>query len=239
MSASTEFVSLPFTEAIAFFLQKINMPAESWSTIWKELHGRAFSVAGAMKADLIEDLRQAVSKGVEDGTTLEEFRDDFDKVISDNGWKYKGGREWRTAIIFNTNLSVSYSQGHYQQSNDPAVLSVRPYFRYVPSYSENRREEHKKWYNIILPADDPFWETHYPPNGWGCHCGIVSHSEREVARMTREQAGGPFPVQRKAPKIEKYDWTNEKTGQTHSIPVGIDPGWTYHVGKSGFRDGIT
>ena len=238
MPESEEYVVLPFLLAIEFFQQKLNMPTETWREIWKEMHGRAFSVAGAIKTDLIEDLRVAVNKGIEDGTTIDEFRNDFDQIVSAHGWKYRGGREWRTAVIFNTNLSVAYSRGHYQQSIDPAVKSVRPYFRYVPSYSANRREEHKKWYNIILPVDDPFWNTHYPPNGWGCKCGIVSHSKREVARLTKEEASGPFPVKQKAPKMEHYKWTNKKTGEIHNIPVGIDPGWDYHVGKSGFRDGV-
>ncbi len=32
------------------------------------------------------------------------------------------------------------------------------------------RPEHAAWDNITRPADDDWWNTHYPPNGWLCRC---------------------------------------------------------------------
>ncbi|MDA3835512.1 MAG: phage minor head protein [Spirochaetales bacterium] len=235
MPPSAKYMNLPFDEAITFFRDKLSLPTETWKDIWKAMHARAFVVAGAMKEDLIQDLRNAVEKGIADGTTLTEFRKDFDNTIEKSGWKYKGGKAWRTAVIFNTNMSTAYAIGNYQQMMDPAVLKVRPYLRYVGSSAANPRAEHQKWANIILPADDPWWNTHYPPNGWGCKCGVVSHSAREVERITKEEANGPNPVQKKAPKIQRYEWLDKDTGKTHMIPKGIDPGWDYNVGRSGFK----
>ncbi|MCK4529323.1 hypothetical protein KAW18_18320 [candidate division WOR-3 bacterium] len=167
MPPIAKYLNLPFDEAIEFFRKKLNLPTRTWKDIWKAMHARAFVIAGAMKEDLIQDMWEAVEKGIADGTTLAEFRKDFDSIISKHGWKYKGGKAWRTAVIFNTNLSVAYAVGNYNQMMDPAVLKARPYLRYVGSSSKNPRMEHQKWVNIILPADDPWWDTHYPPNGWG------------------------------------------------------------------------
>ncbi len=167
MPPSAEYINLPFDEAIAFFRGKINMPTRTWKDIWKAMHARSFVVAGAMKEGLIQDLRTAVDKGIADGTTLTAFRKDFDGIIERTGWKYKGGKAWRTAVIFNTNLSTALAVGNYQQMMDPVVLKARPYLRYVGSSSANPRATHQKWANIILPADDPWWDSHYPPNGWG------------------------------------------------------------------------
>jgi uncharacterized protein with gpF-like domain len=25
--------------------------------------------------------------------------------------------------------------------------------------------------------DDAFWDTYYPPNGWGCECYVITESE--------------------------------------------------------------
>ena len=168
MPPSAEHMDLPFEEAIAFFRNKINMPAATWKTLWKSMHDRAFSVAGATKGELIEDLREAVDRAIAEGTTLAEFRTDFDSIVQKHGWKYKGGKGWRTAVMLNTNISVAYSIGNYNQMTDPDVIRARPYLRYVASSSRNPRPEHMQWYNVILPADDPWWNTHYPPNGWGC-----------------------------------------------------------------------
>jgi len=32
------------------------------------------------------------------------------------------------------------------------------------------RPTHRELDNIIRPVDAPFWDTYYPPNGWGCRC---------------------------------------------------------------------
>lgn len=35
------------------------------------------------------------------------------------------------------------------------------------------RRTHKALQDITLPADDPFWDKYYPPNGWSCRCTTV------------------------------------------------------------------
>jgi len=225
--------SLPFDEAIEFFRQKLNMPTKTWQSIWHEMHARAFVVAGAMKNDLLEDIRESIDDALANGTTIQDFREDFDKIIETHGWAYKGGKKWRTAVIFNTNISVAYAVGHYNAMMEPAVLKARPFFRYIASSSRNPRPEHMAWYNTVLPADDPWWAKHYPPNGWGCKCGIVSHSAREVERIAAEEKNGEHPVKRTAPKTSTWDWQDEN-GNTHKIPIGIDPGWDYNPGAAGF-----
>ena len=228
---SAEYMDLPFDEAIAFFRKKLNLPTETWLDIWQEMHARAFVVAGAMKKELLEDLREAVEKGIAEGTTIEAFRESFDEMIQKYGWAFNGGKAWRTAVIFNTNLSVGYSVGHYRQMMDPAVRRARPLWRYVASSAANPREEHKKWYNLVLPSDDPWWVTHYPPNGWGCHCGVVNHSKREVDRLKKEGMN----IQEIRPDDGEYEWINKQTGEIHEIPVGIDPGWAYNPGKAAWE----
>jgi hypothetical protein len=82
---------VPFGEAIDFFRQKLSMPTRTWTDIWEGMHARAFVVAGAMQGDLIADLRNAVAKALEQGTTIAEFRKDFDQAVAKAGWSYNGG----------------------------------------------------------------------------------------------------------------------------------------------------
>jgi hypothetical protein len=232
MPKSAEYMDLPFDEAIDYFRQKVKLPTRTWKDLWQGMHARSFVVAGAMKTELLEDLYAAVDKGISQGTTLAEFRKDFDALVDRHGWKYKGGKGWRTGVIFNTNLATAYAAGQHAQMTDPDVLKARPYLRYVASSSANPRPEHMQWYNTILPADDPWWNTHRPPNGWGCKCGVVNHSAREVERLKKEEAGGDRPIKTEAPEIEHYEWTDKTTGKVHQVPKGIDPGWDYNVGEA-------
>lgn len=225
-------LNLPFDEAIKYFTGKVKLPTATWKDLWHGMHSRAFVAAGAMKADLLTDMHQAVDKAIKEGTTLEEFRKDFDNIVAKHGWDYKGGRNWRSAVIFNTNLSVAYSAGQYAQMTDEAVLKARPYWRYLASSSAEKRPEHKAWYNVVLPWDNPWWETHDPPNGWGCKCGKASMSERELARMIEEEKNGPNPIKTKAPDDGTYEWMDKATGEIHTMPNGIDPGWAYSPGQT-------
>lgn len=158
---------LPFAEAIKFFRQKINLTSKEWTEVWEAMHTRAFTVAGAMRDDLLADLRDSIDKAVAQGTTIEDFRKDFDKTAHKYGWDYNGSRAWRTAVIFETNLRTAYAAGHYQQMTRPEVLKARPYWQYIGGLSEHPRPLHLDWSGTVLRADDPWWQTHYPPNGWG------------------------------------------------------------------------
>ena len=99
---STEILAqgLPFQEAIDFFRQKVRLPSRTWTELWEGMHSRAFVVASAMKDDLLSGFQAAVLKGIEEGTTLNEFRKDFDSIVKRHGWSYKGGRGWRSSVIF-------------------------------------------------------------------------------------------------------------------------------------------
>ncbi|OGV64137.1 MAG: hypothetical protein A2283_12460 [Lentisphaerae bacterium RIFOXYA12_FULL_48_11] len=226
-----EYGGRPFDEAIAFFRQKLNIPTEHWDDLWKEQHAKGFMVAGAMKAELLTDLRIAMDKAISSGTTLKDFRKDFDKIVEKHGWIYKGGRNWRTKVIYDTNVRTAYMAGRYQQMTDPDVTALRPYFLYRHGDSRNPRPHHLALDGLVLRYDDPFWKTHYPPNGWGCKCKVLSLSKRDLAKMGKT---GPD----KTPEIETRTY-EDRNGNKSQVPVGIDPGFDYNVGKAAWGSRIS
>jgi len=101
-----------------------------------------------------------------------------------------------------------------------------PYLLYQLGPSEQHRVEHANWAGILLPADDPFWKTHFAPNGWGCKCHIRQVSESEYSRLVDT---GKYMTT--APKVETRNWVNKRTGEVEAVPVGIDPGWDFNPGE--------
>lgn len=224
---SAEYGSLPFAEQIAFFRKKLNLPTPSWTTIWEAEHDRAFTVAGAMRRDLLEDFRKAVEKVIADGITLSQFRKEFDDIVAKHGWSYNGSPGWRSRVIYDTNLRTSYQAGRYRQMQE--VKALRPYWRYVHSDAvEKPRPEHQAWHGLILPADDPWWRTHFPPNGWGCQCTVETLSADDLRALGKDAPD-------RAPEIvyeEKRVGVTGPNPRTVSVPKGIDPGFGYAPGAS-------
>lgn len=220
--------SLPFREQNEFLRRKLNLPTNGWTDVYGRENDYAFVVAGANRNDLVADFHQAVQRAIEGGTTLEQFRQDFDRIVAKYGWSYNGGRNWRSRVIYETNLRSSYMAGRYEQLM--AVREQRPYWQYLHSDAvEFPREEHEAWNGMVLRWDDPWWQYHFPINAWGCQCGVRALSDDDLVRMGKT---GPDT----APAIV---WETRTIGQrspqgprTVEVPQGIDPGFEHIPGQS-------
>lgn len=225
--------SLPFSEQLAFFRRKLNLPTNAWTDIQEEQHDWAFVVAGANRDDVLTGFRKAVDKLIADGSTLEDFRRDFDRIVAETGWDYKGGRNWRSRVIYENNLNSSYASGRYAQLQ--AVTADFPYWRYIHSDAvQHPREHHLAWHGITLRADDPWWRTHFGPNGWGCQCGVQAVSD---GMLKREGKSGPD----KAPPLNmqtKLIGARGENPREVQVPEGIDPGWAYTPGRARYASAV-
>lgn len=220
---------LPFSEAINFFKQKIRLPSSGWTDIWQEQHSHGFVVAGAVHDALVEDFYNAIQQARESGG-YEAFKKSFGDIVAKHGWAYNGTPGWRSKVIYDTNVTQAFNAGRYQQMM--AVKHLRPYWRYRHTSIEHPRLEHMAWDNLILPADDPWWDTHMPQNGWGCKCKVDSLSRLE-ARREWEKNGKAGPDE--APPIEWEKRVVGKNGsnpRTVQVPKGVDPGFAYNPGKA-------
>lgn len=217
--------NLPFAEASSFFRKKLNIPTAAWDDVWKGQHALGFMSAGAAKAELLADLRGAVQKSIDGKMGLKEFQGKFDQIVKTHGWSYNGGRNWRSELIWDTNITTAYQAGRWEQFQAGGA----EYLMYLHADGvQNPRPLHVSWSGKVLPITDAWWGTHYPPNGWKCHCRAVRSDRAEWAKAKATGNG-------EAPKDGSYEWVNKRTGEIHTIPNGIDPGWDYNVGKAAGR----
>ena len=221
---------IKFQEAIDFLRGKLNIPSDSWDSMLGEVHAKAFTVAGATKSDLLADFRQAVDDAISNGQSIGNFRKSFNEIVQKHGWTYKGTPGWRSRVIYDTNMRTAHMAGRWQQIQ--RTKERRPYLQYLTAGDERVRPEHRRWSKYVLLINDPWWDTHYPPNGWGCRCTVRTLSLTQVRRMGLEIIT--------APDLELNDIINTNTGEVFKdVPIGIDPGWDYNVGKSWLGPGIS
>jgi hypothetical protein len=215
----------PFAEQVAFFRGKLGklVPTKRWDDILGQAHDRAFMVAGAAKADLLADLADAVDKAINDGETIQEFRERFGDIVQKHGWqgwtgeKTPEGRAWRTRVIYQTNIATSYAAGRLAQLREAGFrLWV---YRHTPN--EHPRLQHLAWDGLTLPADHPFWQTHFPPNGFGCKCRVLGANGVETAKLVGGKPGYTEPP-------AGWDSIDQDTGEQ----IGIGKGWGYMPGAT-------
>ena len=224
-----EFKGTPFKEAIDFFQSKARVPTAHYTDLMGAAHSKAFMVAGAMQDELLAGFQEAIGRALKDGTTLEAFRKDFDKLVAAHGWSYNGERGWRTATIYNTNVRTSLMAGKWQQAQESKRM--RPYGRYTHTPKRHPRLEHQAWDGKIVPLDDPWWDFRWPPNGWGCGCSVQTVSERELARNGWEVWNPPPDTIKKVTLKTPDGFIEVETVD------GVDPSFAYNPGKaaSGMR----
>jgi len=110
-----------------------------------------------------------------------------------------------------------------------AVAETRPYWRYRHSHaSVEPRLDHVAWDGLVLAHDDPWWSTHYPPNGWGCKCWVETLSESDL-----ERAGKSGPDTPPGERMVTRTVGRGRARRVVEVPEGIDPGFDYAPGAGG------
>jgi len=232
---SVNYGSTPFAEQLAYFLGKDKLiPTQNWYDVQRELRDSGFMVAGAMKADLLTDIKGALEKAHREGTTLAQFRKDIHATAEKLGWtkgwenadnvKNKSYLAWRTRVVYETNLRASYQAGRWQQIQE--AKKTRPYLIYKHSHAVlNPRETHLSYNGLVVPVDSAWVKTHYPPKGFGCKCTMFSLSEWEMNKLGKTVPDEP-------PPDTFYNWTNPTTGEVQKLPDGVMPGFDFVHGES-------
>jgi len=185
-------------EIVEYFESKGYTISWDWRDTWKEANAKAFTVAGAMKMDVLKTIRGEVEAALGEGNTFREFKNNLEPELQKMGWwgekeivnpetgevqKRELGSPRRLRTIYRTNLQTSYNSGRWKNQQE----SSRPYLEYIAVLDQNTRPSHRSADGTVLRKDDPWWNSHYPPNGWGCRCRVRSLSGRQV---DEEEVGG-------------------------------------------------
>ncbi len=230
-SATTDnnFQPLPNKEAIIHFKGKTLLTSEGYLDVQAYEHALAFTVAGMMDEDLLQDTRDAIASAIESGTDFRTFKQRLKPFLMSKGWlaetlddgtqKLVAGSDRRLRTIFHTNLHTAYAAG--QWSRIEQTQEFLPYLQYMASMSEHPRLSHKKYYGICRPVSDPIWSSIMPPNGYGCKCWVKQLTKRQA-----EQVGVSDPK-----PLETEDYINPKTGEKTQVPIGIEPSFNHNFDR--------
>lgn len=218
-SPLVEAKPLPPKEARAFWSDKVPVTKSEWRSLTDEAKARAFVVSGLARGDLLDAVHGSLREALDKGQTLATWK----KGVAAQGLAGLGFSDVRLETIFRTNLQSAYQAGRYAQMQ--RTVEDRPYWRYKAVSDNRTRPTHRGLHGLVYPADHPFWDTYYPPNGYRCRCSVQSLSADQV-----ESRG--IEVQKTIPEMVTYK--DPTTGFETETPLYPDRGFAGNVGQNWF-----
>jgi len=215
-----ELKPVPFEEAIEAFKGLLPMTADEFYALAEEARAMAFTVSGVAQMDILMDMHIAIEKAIEAGETLADFTNRVDDIFQARGWSApEGFTPWRMETIFRTNVQTAYNTGRYKQMVEQK--QAFPNWEYDAVNDSATRPSHAALDGKIFPADHPFWDTWYPPNGYNCRCGVNPvHKDEDITVEEEDPTGG---------LIEPID---PVTGnKLPARPLLADKGWDHNPAK--------
>lgn len=214
--------------AIAYLKQKRVTESWDWQDMLDDAHVSAFTIAKSAEMDVAHDIHQAVLKAAETGQTFDDFKRDLMPVLEKKGWVGRQtvpnpetgeeqmvtlGTPHRLKTIYQTNLQSAYMAGRYAEMS--AATATHPYWQYVTVNDGKVREAHRKLHGQVFAADDPVWDTLYPPLDYHCRCRVRPLSRSQGAALVQP-----------SPKLESI-----------IVDIGTNPatGEERYAQRTGFR----
>lgn len=210
--------SLKPKEAIEYLQSKGFKQSFHYDELMHEAHHRSFTIAKMMNNDLLSDVHASLLQAQENGIGFKEWKKNIKPTLKSAGWYgetevlnpktgelktiFVGSRRLRT--IYETNMRVSHAVGRYKKL---VSLPLSKYWMYVSMLLPNTRPSHADKHETVLPRDDAWWDTNYPPNAWNCKCKVRAYSKRDLDKRGIEVAA-----------------TSPENIATKD--------WAYHVGKT-------
>jgi len=245
-------------DVVDFFKQKgVRGPEKhwDWSDTLRHANDRAFVVAKATSLDLLRDIKKSMTEAIEQGQSKATWSKGLAPKLQAKGWWGKQevenpqtgklqtvqlGSPRRLAVIYDANMATAYDAGNFARMME--VADDMPYWEYILGSAQHHRPTHVALAGLVFRYDDPFWYTHRPRQGFGCHCGVRNGDASDIERRTGK------PLDQALVKSSPEDF-NTKTVQVQGKDIDVigyrppgsssfvypQPGWDYGPGDFSWR----
>jgi SPP1 gp7 family putative phage head morphogenesis protein len=202
-----DFGQITPQEAIEYFKEKSLVTPEQFAALSEKAKALAFTVAELSKQKELEFAYGSIKDALQEGMGYEEWKRSTKEL-----WESKGWQDFRLKTIYQTNMHQAKNAGAWQKHE--LTKDDLPYLRYSAILDSQTRPSHANMHGIVAHVDDPFWDTFYPSNGFGCRCLAYAISEAKAKRL------GITPKSRKIGSTDKgFDYNPGKSydGKLNSL----------------------
>lgn len=178
-------------DAIAWFRARVPLTKDQWLELEERARRRAFTVAGVAQLDVVADVWQAMDQAIDQGLPFKDFKAAVRDKLERAWGGTVGNPGYRIETIFRVQVQEAYNAGRWRQMTEPAVLRARPFWLYDAVLDRRTTAICRERDGKIYRADDPWWQTNYPPLHFRCRSGVRTLSAAEAEEFGGESRSKP------------------------------------------------
>lgn len=178
-----------YDEAADWFLKRTVIPKADALALDDRLKHEAFWVGGGLQLAQVQRVFDSIDVAIEKGESFEDWRKRVrDTLVNDA----------HAETVFRNATQRAYNAGRYTQMREPSVARFRPFWLFDAILDGRQTVVCEACNGVLLPHDDPWWDTHVPPLHHRCRSSIRNlrksqadkHEQKRTPRV-RDPKGAP------------------------------------------------
>ncbi|MCJ8342470.1 MAG: phage head morphogenesis protein [Cetobacterium sp.] len=174
-SENINLFDIEFQDAIKYLISKKVVDINVIEEITEEVRNNFIWIKKSNDLEITKKIFNQLEKHMENGGTFKSFKDNVKTYLNKAGLGEDG---YYLQNVFRTNLMSAYNAGAYKQQIE--VIDSFPYWMYDSVIDDGTTETCRKLDGVIYKANDPIWDSIYPPNHYGCRGAIIPLSVEDI-----------------------------------------------------------
>lgn len=163
--------------------RKVELPADFYAR-FDALRPEAWTVGKLAQLESIETVKKSLLDALKSGASFEDWQATAQKMDI-------FPKHYREVVFRNAMLS-SYNSAKWASFRDNAQRF--PVLRYSAINDGRTRPAHSAMHGLMMPVNDPRWQTLAPPSGHNCRCTLQSLTEKQAKAYGYKGAPDKLPT---------------------------------------------
>ena len=162
------------------FLKRHGLSQASIDEVSGGYRDYAFKIAGVEREELLKTVHAELVKAVEQGVSEADWAQTVNAAFDAAGVTRL--KPWHLETVFQSNVMTAYNAANWDTLHEPGIEELFPMYRVIEVPDARECAICKAYGGITLPANDPWWKTHWPTYHHKCRCWILALYAAQAAK---------------------------------------------------------
>lgn len=155
---------------------RLALDPDEYSRLIQDARRRAFTVGGDYSRDAVQKVYNSLYAAWKEGKDYTVWKDEYLGELELTPLL----RDSQARAVYRENLTNTYNAEMWRRQKDTAALF--PYLRYNAVLDNGTSAICRELHGTVARVNDPFWDTYYPPNHFGCRSVVSQLTDEEADR---------------------------------------------------------